>query len=72
MDVETYTLKQAMERLGLQSANIFFRLEREYPTAFVVMKHTGKSVNSRLGVVYDKATLDRFAERREYFKQEKP
>jgi hypothetical protein len=72
MNAETYTLKQAMDRLGLQSANVFFRLEREYPAAFVMMKRTGKNTNSRLGVVYDKATLDRFAERREYFKQEKP
>jgi hypothetical protein len=71
MDIETYTLKQAMERLGLQSANVFFRLEREYPAAFVIMKRTSKTTNSRLGVVYDRATLDRFAERREYFKQEK-
>lgn len=67
---DTYTLKQAMERLGLRSANGFFRLEREYPAAFVVMKRTGKSANSRLGVEYDRATLDGFAERREYFKQE--
>ncbi|HET8671151.1 MAG TPA: hypothetical protein VFM05_11145, partial [Candidatus Saccharimonadales bacterium] len=69
---DTYTLKEAMERLGLQSANVFFRLEREYPEAFVVMKGTGKNANSRLGVAYDKATLDRFAERGEYFKQEQP
>ena len=69
---ETYNLKQAMERLGLQSANVFFRLEREYPAAFVVMKRTVKNSNSRLGVEYDKATLDSFAERRAYFKEEKP
>ena len=60
-----------MDRLGLQSANVFFRLEREYPAAFVIMKRTGKNANGRLGVVYDKATLDRFAERHEYFEQEK-
>jgi hypothetical protein len=66
---ETYNLKQAMARLGLQSANVFFRLEREYPTAFVVMKRTGKNGNSRLGVEYDKATLDSFAERREHLKK---
>ena len=71
MDIETYTLKQAMERLGLQSANVFFRLEREYPAAFVIMKRTGKNAHDRLGVVYDRAILDKFAERREYFKQEK-
>jgi hypothetical protein len=71
MNTETYTLRQAMERLGLQSANVFFRLERAYPAAFVIMKRTGKNSNGRLGVVYDKTTLDGFAERREYFKQEK-
>ena len=69
---ETYNLKEAMARLGLRSANVFFRLEREYPAAFVVMKRAGKSANSRLGVEYDRAALDRFAERREYFKQESP
>ena len=67
---QTYNLKEAMERLGLHSANVFFRLERKYPTAFVVMKRVGKSRNSRLGVEYDRAALDGFAERSEYFKQE--
>lgn len=67
---ETYNLKEAMERLGLRSANVFFRLEREYPAAFVVMKRAGQSANNRLGVEYDRGTLDRFAERREYFKPE--
>jgi hypothetical protein len=69
---DTYTIKGAMARLGLRSANVFFRLERDYPEAFVVMKRAGKNTNSRLGVQYDRATLDRFAERREYFIQEKP
>ena len=73
MSTETYTLKKAMERLGLQSANAFFQLERKHPEAFVIMKRgSGKDGKSRVGVEYDKATLDRFAERREYFKQEKP
>ena len=72
MNTETYTLKQAMERLGLQSANAFFQLERKYPEAFVIMKRgSSKDAKSRTGVEYDRATLDRFAERREYFKQEK-
>ena len=69
---ETYNLKEAMERLGLRSANVFFRLERKYPTAFVVMKRAGKSGNSRLGVAYDRATIDRFAERSEHFQPEQP
>ena len=73
MSTETYTLKQAMERLGLQSANAFFQLERKYPEAFVVIKRgSGKDPRSRTGVEYDKATLERFAERREQFKQQKP
>jgi hypothetical protein len=73
MNTETYTVKQAMERLGLQSANAFFQLERKYPEAFVVIKRgSGKDAKSRTGIEYDKATLERFAERREQFKQEKP
>jgi hypothetical protein len=73
LSTETYTLKQAMERLGLQSANAFFQLERKYPEAFVIMKRgSGKDAKSRTGVEYDKATLDRFALRREYFKQDNP
>lgn len=72
MNTETYTLKQAMERLGLQSANAFFQLERKYPEAFVVIKRgSSKDAKSRTGVEYDRATLERFAEKREYFKQEK-
>lgn len=72
MSTESYTLKQAMERLGLQSANAFFQLERKYPEAFVIIKRgSGKDARSRTGVEYDKATLERFAERREQFKQQK-
>ena len=73
MNNETYTLKQAMDRLGLKSANALFNLERRYPEAFVVMTgESPKDLHSRRNVHYDKATLDGFAERREYFKQEKP
>jgi hypothetical protein len=72
MNTETYTLKQAMERLGLQSANAFFQLERKYPEAFVIMKRgSNKDSKSRTGVEYDRAMLDRFAERREYFQRER-
>ena len=64
---DIYTLKEAMARLGFKSANAFFQLERKYPDAFVVMKRgPGRDIR------YHKATLDRFAERREYFKQGKP
>ena len=69
----TYTRQQAMERLGLLSANTFFQLERKYPEAFVVMKRgAGKDIRSRRDVEYDKATLDRFAEMREQLRQAKP
>jgi hypothetical protein len=68
MDTTTYTRLQAMERLGLKSANAFFQLVRKYPDAFVVMKQ-GKG---REDIRYHKITLDRFAERREHFRQEKP
>lgn len=70
---DTYTLKEAMDRLGLWSANALFQLERKYPDAFVVMNRAhGKDIPSRKDLRYDKATLDRFAERRKYFIQEKP
>lgn len=73
MSSETYNLKQAMERLGLQSANAFFQLERKHPEAFVVIKRgSSKDPRSRSGVEYDKATLEKFAEKREQFKHLKP
>jgi hypothetical protein len=64
---ETYTLQQAMDRLGIRTASTIFHLERKYPHAFVVMKR-----GPHRDIRYHKATLDRFAERREYSKQEKP
>lgn len=66
MSPQTYTRQQAMDRLGIKSANVFFQLIRKYPDAFVIMKGSHNK-DAR----YDKATLDRFAERRNYFKQEK-
>ena len=63
---ETYTRKQAMERLGLRSTNSFLFLERKYPEAFVIVNQGTAADKNPL---YDKATLDNFAERREYFKQ---
>jgi hypothetical protein len=69
---DTYTLQQAMDRLGFKSANAFFQLERKYPDAFVVVKRgPGSDVHSRRDVRYHKATLDGFAVRREYFRQGK-
>ena len=66
---ETYTLNQAMDRLGLKSANALFKLERSHPDAFIVMKRNhGKGLHSRRNIRYDRATLDRFAEGSEYFR----
>jgi hypothetical protein len=69
---ETYTVKEAMDRLGLKSKSTFLRLERKYPQAFVVVKQT-KGLQQKKGklIHYDKATLDRFAETREHLNQEK-
>ena len=68
---ETYNLKEAMERLGLMSANALFQLERKHPEAFVVTKRKfHKDTHIRIGAEYDKAALDRFAERREQFGQQ--
>ena len=64
---ETYTLQQAMDRLGIRSANTMFHLESKYPHSFVVMKR-----GSHKDIRYHKATLDRFAARREYAKGRKP
>ena len=62
----TYSLQEAMDKLGYRSANSFFHFVRKYSDAFVIMKQgPGTQVH------YHKATLDRFAERREHFKKEK-
>jgi hypothetical protein len=71
---EFYTLKQAMERLGVKSMNAFFRMERKYPEAFVVVQqssHKGR-FESRKHIHYDKAALDRFADSRDNSKKVKP
>jgi hypothetical protein len=69
---EAYNRQQAMDRLGLRSVNAFLQLERKYSYAFVVVKHGPHRVMFHdKKVRYDKATLDTFAETREYFKQEK-
>jgi hypothetical protein len=61
---ETYTLKQAMDRLGLKTHISLLRLERKYPAAFVVLKQ-GKTIE------YDKTTIDRFADLRDHYKKER-
>jgi hypothetical protein len=68
---EAYTRQQAMDRLGLKSVNAFLQLERKYPYAFVVVKHSlTREVGYDKDLRYDKPTLDRFAEMREHFKLE--
>ena len=70
---DTYTVKEAMDRLGIKGIKAFLRLERMYPQAFIVLKQT-KGADGRHAVQlhYDKATLDRFAEAREKTGEEKP
>ncbi len=63
---ETYTRQEAMDRLGLRSANAFLQLARKYPDAFVVVAQaTTKRSGYDKQIRYDKAALDRFAEIRE-------
>ena len=66
---EYYTRQQAMERLGIRSANAFLQLVRKYPEAFVnINPHIQKDKHPW----YDKPTVDKFHQMREYFKREKP
>ena len=62
---ETYTRKEAMDRLGLSNMYEFVRLEKRYPEAFVVVIR-----DPRKAVEYDKTLLDQFANWRERFKTE--
>ena len=64
---ETYTRKQAMERLGIWSTNSFLFLQRKYPEAFVIVNQGSDRDKNPL---YDKATLDDFAKIREDAKRE--
>jgi hypothetical protein len=52
---QTYTRKQAMERLGVRSTNAFTQLSKKYPDAFVIIQQSTIK-HPR----YDKAALDRF------------
>ena len=73
MSDETYTFGEAMKRLRFRSVNAFYQLERKHPDAFVIMKRGNtKGAKSRMGIKYRKATLDKFAEWHEQFKQGKP
>lgn len=65
---ESYTRKQAMERLGIMSINAFLHLARKYPEIFV---NVNRSTQRDRYPWYDKAAIDKFAEEREYFKADK-
>lgn len=64
----TYTLKQAMDKLGVTSRLAFHHLKIKHPHAFVI-------VNRRNGrndiTLYDKQVLDKFAQMREFLKKQK-
>ncbi len=64
---EYYTLKQAMDLLGFKSTNSFLQFVRKYPDAFVNVNQTKHRTKNAW---YDKATLDKFIQMREHFKQE--
>jgi ferric iron reductase protein FhuF len=66
---EYYTPKEAMELLGMKSTNAFLQLVRKYPDAFVNVNQTKQRDKNPW---YEKATLDKFAQMREYFKHGKP
>lgn len=61
---ETYSRKEAMERLGLRSTNSFLFLERKYPEAFIIVNEVRAGDKQAR---YDKAALDNFVRNREYF-----
>ena len=64
MSDKTYTREQAMKRLGLKSIHMLLQIERRYPDAFVVVKKNPFR--------YDKEKIDKFADRRDYFKKAEP
>ena len=63
---QTYTLKEAMDRLEIKSKGAFFRLEKKYPEAFVVLKR-----DKYQPIQYDKGAIDQFAKLRTYYRLEK-
>ena len=61
---QTYTRKQAMQLLGIKSTNAFVHLTKKYSQMIIIIKaETSKHPR------YDKAALDRFAERRELLRE---
>lgn len=59
MNIETYTNKQAMDKLGLTSRSAFYHLKRTYPQSFVIVN---QSTDGRNVTAYDKQALDKFME----------
>lgn len=59
MNPETYTNKQAMDKLGLTSRSAFYHLKRICPKAFIVVKE-GRDRDPV--TLYNKQALDRFME----------
>ena len=64
---ETYTRKQATDKLGLTSRSAFDDLKAKYPRAFVIVSQSTHRGNSTL---YDKQVLDKFAEIHKFWKQQ--
>jgi len=64
---ETYTRKQATEKLELTSHYAFDDLKGRYPRAFVVVKQGTHRGNPTL---YDKQAIDKFAEKYEFLNQQ--
>ena len=64
---ETYTRKQATEKLELTSRFAFDDLKGKYPLAFVVVKQGTHRGNPTL---YDKQALDKFAMKYEFLNRQ--
>jgi hypothetical protein len=59
MSIDTYTNKQAMEKLGLTSRSAFYHLKRSCPKAFIVVE-PGDDADKVTR--YEKQPLDHFVE----------
>jgi hypothetical protein len=64
---ETYTRKQATEKLELTSRFAFDDLKDKYPRAFLVVKQGTHRGNPTL---YDKQALDKFAEKYDFLNRQ--
>ena len=60
---ETYTHKQAMAKLRLESVAALHNFQKKYPDAFIVVS---KSAGNDRVTLYDKRALDKFIEIREF------